>query len=58
MMKMKNYPKPSLTMPQTKQPDEGCLDDQLFEENYFGSQIKETLDPELLKLLDDEFDAY
>ena len=57
-MKMSNYLKPSLTMPQTKQPDEGCLDDQLFEENYFGSQIKETLDPELLQLLDDEFDTY
>jgi hypothetical protein len=36
---------------------EGHLDDELFEQNYFGSQIKEHLDPELLQLLDDEFDS-
>lgn len=33
-----------------------ALDDQLFEENDFGSQLQEKLDPALLQLLDDEFD--
>ena len=35
-----------------------ALDDQLFEENDFGSQLQEKLDPALLQLLDDEFDTY
>jgi hypothetical protein len=35
-----------------------ALDDQLFEENDFGSQLQENLDPALLQLLDDEFDDY
>jgi hypothetical protein len=34
-----------------------ALDDQLFEENDFGSQLQEKLDPALLQLLDDEFDT-
>jgi hypothetical protein len=36
---------------------EGYLNDSLFEQNDFGSQIKEELDLELLQLLDDEFDT-
>jgi len=43
----------SLTMPPIE-----ALDDQLFEENDFGSQLQEKLDPALLQLLDDEFDSY
>jgi hypothetical protein len=43
--------------PSNNENQEGHLDDELFEENYFGSQIKEKLDPELLQLLNDEFDA-
>ena len=35
-----------------------ALDDQLFEENDFGSQLQEKLDTALLQLLDDEFDTY
>jgi hypothetical protein len=31
------------------------LDDQLFVENNFGSQIQEQLDPDLLRILNDDF---
>lgn len=44
-------------MPHFDEEHEGCLDDSLFEENDFGSQIKETLDPDLLQLLYDEFNT-
>lgn len=53
-MIIKNKPNnQSLMMPPIE-----ALDDQLFEENDFGSQLQEKLDSALLQLLDDEFDTY
>lgn len=54
-MILKNNPKKlNLTMEQTEvmKPTEP-LDDNLFLDNDFGSQITEQLDPDLLQLIED-----
>ena len=48
-----NSQKLTLTMPQI---DDAPIDDELFENNDFGSQINEQLDPDLLEILNAEFD--
>jgi hypothetical protein len=54
-MKPKNFPKKlNLTTEQIEMNDYR-LDDQLFVENNFGSQIQEQLDPDLLRILNDDF---
>lgn len=35
--------------------DTGHLDEQLFMENDFGSQLQENLDPDLLQILENDF---
>jgi hypothetical protein len=42
----------NLTMPQI---EDEPIDDELFENNYFGSQINEQFDHDLLEILNDEF---
>lgn len=54
-MKLNDYPKKlNLTTEQIEM-NNGRLDDQLFVENNFGSQIQEQLDPDLLQILNDDF---
>lgn len=53
-MKLKNFPKLNLTMGQSKV-GTGHLDEQLFMENDFGSQLQENLDPDLLQILENDF---
>ena len=54
-MKLKNFPKKLNLMTEQTEMNDGRLDDQLFVENDFGSQIQEQLDPDLLQILNDDF---
>jgi|LakMenEpi03Aug12_release.lakeMendotaPanAssembly.Ray.scaffolds.fasta_scaffold309735_4 hypothetical protein len=47
-----NSQKLTLTMPQI---DDAPIDDELFENNDFGSQINEHFDHDLLEILNDQF---
>ncbi len=57
-MIMRKQTNQNLTMPLTEESDNRSLDDSIFEENDFGSQLKESLDPDLLLLLENDFDTY